>query len=91
MTPLSEGKPGDHGTVASLATRSKRQTQKLMAMGLLPGSEVRLIQRFPSYVFQVGYSQFAVDRALAAVVLVHWQPRAASPKKLKPLMNTDGH
>lgn len=72
MSPLSEGRPGDHGTVARLATKSKREAQKMMAMGVMPGSEIHLIQRFPSYVFQVGYSQFAVDRALASVVLVNW-------------------
>jgi len=41
-------------------------------MGILPGTHITVIQRFPSYVFQVGYSQFAVDRHLAEVIYVHW-------------------
>ena len=77
VRPLCDGRPGEEGFVAYLATRNNREVQKLMAMGILPGSNIQLIQCFPSYVFQVGYSQFAVDRALAEVVFVRWQsPRA---------------
>ncbi|NIA07437.1 MAG: transcriptional regulator [Actinobacteria bacterium] len=70
---LCDGKPGAKGVVAYLTTRDDREVQKLMAMGILPGSPIQLIRRFPSYVFQVGYSQFTVDRPLAAVIYVHWE------------------
>jgi DtxR family transcriptional regulator, Mn-dependent transcriptional regulator len=70
--PMAEGKVGARGTVAYLTTRDSRAVQKLMAMGVLPGAPVYLIRRFPSYVFQVGYSQFTIDRPLAAAVYVHW-------------------
>ncbi len=73
VRPLCDGRPGEDGVVAYLSTRSNREVQKMMAMGILPGVGIRLIQCFPSYVFQVGYSQFAVDRELAAVVFVHWR------------------
>ncbi|MHC4561440.1 MAG: metal-dependent transcriptional regulator [Planctomycetota bacterium] len=72
VAPLSDGKVGIEGTVAYLATRDNREVQKLMAMGVLPGSSIQLIRRFPSYVFQVGYSQFTVDRSLAELIYVHW-------------------
>jgi DtxR family Mn-dependent transcriptional regulator len=39
--------------------------QKLMALGVLPGAPISLVRRSPSVVFQVGYSQFAVDEELA--------------------------
>jgi len=71
--PLAEGNPGQEGIVAYLSTRSRRDIQKLMAMGILPGSRISLIRRFPSYVFQVGYSQFTVDESLASVIFVHWK------------------
>ena len=41
-------------------------------MGILPGANIKVIRQFPSYVFQVGYSQFAVDRPLAEVIYVRW-------------------
>ncbi|MCE5328509.1 MAG: metal-dependent transcriptional regulator [Planctomycetaceae bacterium] len=78
---LCDGRPGESGTVAYLTTRDNRQVQKLMAMGVLPGADVHLIRRFPSYVFQVGYSQFTVDHELAQIIYVHWsQP---SPQRRK--------
>jgi DtxR family transcriptional regulator, Mn-dependent transcriptional regulator len=73
--PLSAGKVGSCGTVAYLTTRDSRAVQKLMAMGVLPGSPIQLIRRWPSYVFQLGYSQFTVDRPLAAAVYVNWDRR----------------
>ncbi len=72
VRPLCDGKPESEGAVAYLATMDDRQVQKLVAMGILPGAEIKVIRNFPSYVFQVGYSQFAVDRPLAEVIYVRW-------------------
>jgi DtxR family Mn-dependent transcriptional regulator len=70
--PLCDGRPGHEGVVAYLSTRDSREVQKMMAMGILPGTRIRVIQSFPSHVFQIGYSQFAVDRELAEAIHVHW-------------------
>ncbi len=80
VRPLCDGRPGGQGAVAYLATRNSREVQKMMAMGILPGSNIQLIQCFPSYVFQVGYSQFAIDRALAEMVFVRWAPHPDPPR-----------
>ena len=72
VRPLCDGKPECKGSVAYLATMDDRQVQKLVAMGILPGVQIKVIRNFPSYVFQVGYSQFAVDRPLAEVIYVRW-------------------
>ena len=71
--PLCDGKPGAKGTVAYLSTRDNREVQKMMAMGVLPGTDIEMIRRFPSYVFQLGYSQFTVDKQLAEIIYVHWK------------------
>lgn len=73
VKPLCDGRMEGEGTVAYLSSRDNREIQKLMAMGVLPGTHIRLLRRFPSYVFQVGYSQFTVDRELAEKIVVHWQ------------------
>jgi DtxR family transcriptional regulator, Mn-dependent transcriptional regulator len=39
-------------------------------MGVLPGTSITLIQNFPSYVFQLGQSQFAIDKDLASAIYV---------------------
>lgn len=72
VRPLCDGAPDDEGFVAYLATQDNRQVQKLLAMGILPGAKVKVIRRFPSYVFQVGFSQFAVDRSLAELIYIRW-------------------
>ncbi len=72
VRPLCDARPESEGTVAYLATKDNRQVQKLLAMGILPGANIKVIRQFPSYVFQVGYSQFAVDHPLAEVIYVRW-------------------
>lgn len=74
VSALCDGEVGCPGFVAYLSARDEEEVRKLMAMGILPGVAVRLLRRFPSYVFQVGYSQFAVDRELAEKIFVHWLP-----------------
>lgn len=73
VKPLCDGQVEADGVVAYLSARENREIQKLMAMGILPGTPIRLLRRFPSYVFQVGYSQFTVDRDLAEKIVVHWK------------------
>ncbi len=62
---LTELKAGESGEIAYLAASDDKKMQKLMSMGVLPGSQVTLMQKFPSYIFKVGNSQFAVDDMLA--------------------------
>ena len=78
VSPLSEGKVHDEGAVAYLNTRDERDVQKLMALGVLPGVHIRLLRRFPSFVFQVAYSQFTVDRELADKITVRWDESGTS-------------
>ncbi|MCX5685235.1 MAG: metal-dependent transcriptional regulator [Planctomycetota bacterium] len=84
VAPLSEGPVEGEGVVAYLSTRNRRDIQKLMAMGILPGSRIQLIRRFPSYVFQVGFSQFTVDESLASVIYVHWKEPPHAPSAAGP-------
>lgn len=80
---LSDAAPGSAGTVAYLATRDSREVQKMMAMGILPGTGIKLLRQFPSYVFQVRYSQFTVDRPLAEIVFVRWNGEPTSVRNSK--------
>lgn len=70
VVPLRNLRPGEEGRIAYVQTDEARRLQKLMAMGVLPGKAIRLIQGFPSYVFGVGHSQFAVDREIARTIHV---------------------
>lgn len=70
MLPLSEMKKGQKGRIAYIQTSDKPMLRKIMAMGALPGSSIKLITDFPSYVFQIGESQFAVDKSAASQINV---------------------
>jgi Fe2+ transport system protein FeoA len=69
---LADLLPGQSATVLGLKNDSAQGTKvrKYLAMGLVPGAEITLVQRFPAYVFEMGYSQFAIDREMASIVLV---------------------
>ena len=68
---LSKLKQGQSGTVAELDTSDKNILKKLMVMGVMPGMPLKVIQTFPSYVFEVGYTQVAVDKDIASAILVN--------------------
>jgi len=70
VLPLCELSPGDRGRVAYLRTGDSQRLQKLLTLGILPGVEVEMLQRFPSFVFRIGHSQMAVDREMAEGIQV---------------------
>ncbi|TYO99499.1 DtxR family Mn-dependent transcriptional regulator [Geothermobacter ehrlichii] len=70
VVALTELKAGERGEIAYLSTDNEKKMQKLMSMGVLPGNEILLSRTFPSYVFKVGYSEFAVDDELAREIFV---------------------
>lgn len=71
LISLKNMKKNQEGIVAELSTSDKNILRKLMSMGILPGMSLKVIQTFPSYVFQVGYTQVAVDKTIAATILVN--------------------
>jgi DtxR family Mn-dependent transcriptional regulator len=70
IVTLAAMKAGERGTIAYLSSAQPDVVQKLMALGVLPGSTVSVVQTFPSAVFQVGQTQIAVDHTLAADIYV---------------------
>ncbi len=70
VTPLTGLKRGETGTIVYIKAGELRKLQKLMAMGVLPGNVIVLDENFPSFVFSVGYSQYAVDADMAAAIIV---------------------
>jgi Fe2+ transport system protein FeoA len=43
---------------------------RLASAGVLPGTEVRLLQRRPVYVIRLGFAELALDRETAAHIRV---------------------
>jgi DtxR family Mn-dependent transcriptional regulator len=78
IAPLTELNVGERGAIAYLHMNDPKHAQKLMAMGVLPGTPIVLQRRSPSFVFEVGYSQFAVDEQMAADIYVRLAPSTNS-------------
>lgn len=70
IMPLNELGINIKAKISYLQTLDQNELQKIIAMGALPKNEILLKQRFPSFVFQIGKSQFAVDKELAACIYV---------------------
>lgn len=70
VVALTELKAGQKGEIAYLSTGDPKKMQKLMSMGVLPGNTLELSRTFPSYIFKVGNSEFAVDQELAREIFV---------------------
>lgn len=60
--------PGEKGTIAGLEQADQRTVRKLMAIGLTPGTEVRVVRTRPGVVLQVGFGELALDRETAGKV-----------------------
>ena len=70
VSALSQLIPGQAGKVAYIHTNEPGQLQKLTGMGILPGAPISVLQDFPSYVFQIRQTQFAVDKEIAGSIYV---------------------
>jgi DtxR family Mn-dependent transcriptional regulator len=70
VSALSQLRRGQHGRIVYVLTKDHKNLHKLLAMGVLPGMPVEVIQTYPSYVFQIGQTQIAVDTEIANDIYV---------------------
>lgn len=70
VSSIADVDKGTKGRIAYLHTRDNKKLQKLMAMGILPGVSVQVVQKFPSYVLKIGHSQIAMDEEMARDVFI---------------------
>ena len=70
FVPLVSCHSGESGEVSHIKTEDARKLRKIMNLGLIPGSKICLIQKFPNYVFQLGNTQLAVDKELAGEIFI---------------------
>lgn len=68
-TPLVNLRRGDRGVVATLPAEA-RHLHKLLVFGVLPGTEIEVLQVFPGYVIAVGNTMLALDREIAGSITV---------------------
>ena len=70
VRPLPELKLGEQGRVVFITPKSKGRLERLSSLGLTPGSVVRLAQKRPSYVIEIGETTLALDEEIAKEIYV---------------------
>ncbi|HOK39790.1 MAG TPA: metal-dependent transcriptional regulator [bacterium] len=61
---------GMKAKIIYIAMQEPEEVNKIISMGIQPGSEVIVERRFPSYIFQIGNSKFGVDEKIAETIVV---------------------
>lgn len=67
LTELAEG---TSARVSCLQHPDQPRAVRLASAGVLPGAEVQLVQRWPTFVLRLGYAELAVDRETARLIRV---------------------
>lgn len=70
VTRLSEASLGAPVRIVFITPKSRKRLEKLSALGIVPGSRLRLLQRTPSFVLQIGQTTVAVDRDITDEIYV---------------------
>jgi len=71
---LSDLKVGQAGRITLIAPRHHSRLDRLGSLGVVPGADVRLHQKFPSFVIAIGETTVAVDREIADEIFVKVAP-----------------
>ena len=70
VAPLADLVPGEQAKIVFITPESHSRLDRLSAMGLTPGSMVKLHQKKPSYVIQLGETMIAVDKDITKEIFV---------------------
>ncbi len=74
-TRLSALKVGARGVVARVLRDDPARAERLAALGVTPGARIRLLQRFPGFVFECDQTEIVVEPAVARAILVEVDSR----------------
>jgi Fe2+ transport system protein FeoA len=66
---LAQLRPGDRAVVSGLVGDPSRLT-RLTSLGLAPGAPLRVVQRLPSLVIEIGETTLAIERRVAEGIAV---------------------
>ncbi len=70
VTPLDELDPGRTARVVFIAPGVEKRLERLASFGLVPGTEVELRQKRPSFVIEIGGTTLALEKEVARGIYV---------------------
>jgi Fe2+ transport system protein FeoA len=69
--PLTEVAEAEEWLVIRITSTDPGKLDRLGAYGIVPGTWIRLVQRRPAFIVQVGETELAFDGDLARAILVN--------------------
>ncbi|MGQ9525253.1 MAG: metal-dependent transcriptional regulator [Armatimonadota bacterium] len=70
VMPLSHLCPGASARIVFISPRNGPSLDRLSAFGVIPGAVLKLHQKHPSLVIQIGHTEVAIDPEIAAGIFV---------------------
>jgi len=70
VIPLEELGLGEEGRIVFIAPKSHQRLDRLSTLGVVPGITLRMHQKNPSYVLQIGETTLALDREIVRNIYV---------------------
>ena len=70
VIPLDELGLGEEGRIVFIAPKSHQRLDRLSTLGIVPGSIVRMHQKNPSHVLQIGETTLALDKEIVKDIYV---------------------
>jgi DtxR family Mn-dependent transcriptional regulator len=70
VIPLEELGLGEEGRIVFIAPKSHQRLDRLSTLGIVPGSILRMHQKNPSYVLQIGETTLALDSDIVKNIYV---------------------
>jgi DtxR family Mn-dependent transcriptional regulator len=70
VTRLADAVLSEEVRIVFITPKSRKRLEKLSSLGIVPGSRIRLLQRNPSFVLEIGETTIAVDKNITDEIYV---------------------
>lgn len=70
VTRLSDTVLSEEVRIMFITPKSRKRLEKLSSLGIVPGSRIRLLQKKPSFVLEIGETTIAVDKDITDEIYV---------------------
>lgn len=77
---LHDLKKGEHRPIKEIVHDADGHWRKLTAFGLMPGANVKMLQRWPTLVIQVGRTEVGLDEVTSRLVILGEPESEQCPK-----------
>lgn len=70
VTKLSDLSPGEYGRIVFITPKNHARLDRLASMGIMPDGVIKLHQKRPSYVIEIGETTLAIDSEISQEIFV---------------------